>query len=88
MPTPYWDDAPDDLDDREYPDADSWEDDSTDTRACPACGTDVYEDADQCPVCGEFLTPDTRLWSDKPTWWIILGILGIVTLIAALVIGS
>ena len=87
MPPPYRDDTPDDLDDREYPDADPWEDDSTDTRECPACGADVYEDADQCPVCGEFLMPDTHVWSDKPTWWIVLGILGIITLVAALIIG-
>ncbi len=31
-------------------------DDESETVACPHCGADVYEDADRCPRCGEWIT--------------------------------
>ena len=87
MPDAQWGESPDDLADHEYPDADEWDDDSTQTVACPECGTDVYDDAGQCPNCGMFLIPDTSVWSGKSVWWIILGLLGIVAVITALAFG-
>jgi hypothetical protein len=89
MPAANWDPVPEDWDDRDFPaDEDFPEDDeSSETVRCPACGADVYEDADMCPACGEFLIRDTRVWSDKPAWWIVLGMLGILALTAALVLG-
>lgn len=82
-----WDDSAD-LDDREYPDPDPWEDDSTETIDCPSCGAEVYEDAERCPVCGDYLLRDTTsVWSDKPAWWLLLGILGIIAVATALTIG-
>ena len=88
MPPAAWDNASNDLDDHEYPDADLWDEDDTDTVVCPACGADVYEDADQCPKCGEFLISDTRIWCGKPTWWIVLGLLGMIAVIALLALGA
>ena len=87
MPDEYWDESSADLGDHEYPDADPRDDEDTDTVTCPECDADVYEDADQCPVCGEYLIPDTRVWSGKPNWWIALGILGIAALTVALILG-
>ena len=87
MPAAYWDDSADDLDDSEYPDAGELEDDSSETVVCPDCGADVYEDAPQCPACGEFLIPDTSVWSGKSLWWIALGLLGTIAVIAALAFG-
>lgn len=29
----------------------------SETVPCPACGAAVYEDADQCPACGEWIIP-------------------------------
>jgi ribosomal protein S27AE len=46
------------------------------TRECPQCGADVYEDAEQCPLCGEWFTRRLTAWQGKPTWRIILGLLG------------
>ncbi len=83
----YWDDSSDDVDDYEDRDALLEDEEGTDTVLCPECGADVYEDADQCPVCGMFMVPDTRFWSGKPLWWIALGFLGLIALAAALVIG-
>ncbi len=87
MPAAYWDDTPDHVDDHEDQDADLGDEESTDTVVCPECGADVYEDADQCPVCGMFVIPDTRIWSGKPLWWVALGVLGLIALAAALVFG-
>lgn len=74
----------DDFDDFEEPD-DHWDDDdSTETIRCPHCAADVYEDAEQCPVCGEYIMPSTSVWADRPWWWIVLGIAGILAVIVAL----
>jgi len=32
------------------------DDDQSETVACTHCGADVYEDADRCPHCGEWIT--------------------------------
>lgn len=78
------DDRP--LEDWEYPDedADDSEDDETPTRACPKCGMDVYEDAVQCPLCGEYFTRGSRAWEGRPFWWMVLGLLGIMAVILML----
>ena len=79
----------DDLDDREFPDEDSDDDDNeSPTRECPRCGMDVYEDIEQCPLCGAWITADTSPWSGRSTWWVILGLLGIVALVWALSLGG
>ncbi|MHB1037117.1 MAG: zinc-ribbon domain-containing protein [Pirellulales bacterium] len=79
------DDWSDDADDDEYADDAFDEDDTTDTRACPQCGAEVYEDAVECPVCGSYITFSTHAWSGRPGWWIALGIAGIIALILVLV---
>jgi len=73
------DDPLDDDDDSDEPD-----DDRSETIRCPACGAEVYEDAPQCPACGDYITADTSPWSDRPTWWIVLGLIGILMTILAL----
>jgi hypothetical protein len=39
---------------------DEWEDDSDDdeTIPCPYCKKDVYEGAEQCPYCGNYLSAE------------------------------
>lgn len=82
----------DDLDDREFPDEGDGEDEDSDgpspTRKCPQCGADVYEDVEQCPLCGAWITADTSAWSGRSSWWVILGLLGIVALLWALSFGG
>jgi hypothetical protein len=87
MPTAYQDDSSDDFDDGDYPDEDDVDDDLTDTVVCQHCGADVYEDAAQCPACGMYLTRDTRVWSGRSTWWVALGLLGVIAVILALSLG-
>ncbi|MCU0959191.1 MAG: zinc-ribbon domain-containing protein [Pirellulaceae bacterium] len=84
MPAAAGDDSFDRLDD---PDDDELDDKDTATIACPHCGAEIYEAADQCPACGMFVMPDTRVWSGKSVWWIALGVLGVVAALLALVLG-
>ena len=65
-----------------------WEDDETLTRECTSCGAEVYEDVEQCPVCGEWITDSTSAWSDRPTWWVVLGLLGIGSVLWLFTLGS
>ncbi|MFP3938627.1 MAG: hypothetical protein ACLFVW_09840, partial [Phycisphaerae bacterium] len=50
-------------------DSDLTDDESTDTSVCPACGGEVYEDADRCPQCGEWIVPDHGPSSGARLWW-------------------
>jgi hypothetical protein len=78
----------DEFEDREFPDQDDLcDDESAELVACTECGADIYEDAPQCPVCGAYVVRDTRAWSGRSSWWILLVMLGIVALITALVLG-
>lgn len=61
-------------------------DDETETVSCPKCGIDVYEDAPQCPLCGEYLTPNHSVWSGRPVWFTLLAVTGIVAVIVTLVL--
>jgi len=68
----------DDLDDREFPNpADVDDSESVDTDPCRYCGRPVYEQAEVCPHCGNFISRQDSLPSRKPLW-IIAG--AIVTL--------
>jgi hypothetical protein len=81
MPIEFDDERP--LEDWEYPDSDeSNDDDGTATVTCAACGSDIYEDAPQCPVCGEYVTSiGGTVWGGRSGWWIALGLLGIIAVI-------
>lgn len=68
--------------DEEY--SDDFDDDPTETVSCPQCGSEVYEDAVQCPACGAYITFHATVWSGRPLWWIILGLLGLVAAILTL----
>ncbi|MFB3892242.1 MAG: zinc-ribbon domain-containing protein [Phycisphaerae bacterium] len=66
-------DEPDEKDVDEGPsDEDLKELDSekTDTRRCPKCGREVYEDADRCPKCGQWINRE-----DSPAKRGIAGVL-------------
>lgn len=74
----------------EYDDYDSdvrEEDDSNDVLPCPECGAEIYEDSQQCPVCGNYITfTGNGPFSGRPLWWIVLGLAGVVALIVALLV--
>jgi len=85
MTEPQWlDDGSDDLADYEYPDED--DSDEKDFVTCPVCGRDVYEELQQCPHCEHYIVHDTSIWSGRPTWWILLAVLGIISVLYFLVL--
>jgi hypothetical protein len=81
---PRFDDPDDEFrDDDDCPEEDD-ADDLSETIPCPECGAEVYEDAVRCPRCGTYITADTHPWSGRPVWWILLGLVGVVAVIWAL----
>lgn len=76
-----WDDDSDD----DSPDDES---DVADVLRCPACGAEVYEDAEQCSACGEWITFSTHPFAGRSLWFIAIGVLGIAVTIAALVLAG
>jgi len=60
------------------------DDEETAVASCPNCHADVYEDADSCPSCGEFLTGATGSLDAKPKWFVALGLLGILAVVLVL----
>src|SRR5687768_3780594 len=80
-------DDDDEVDDREDPDPsdqDASDDEDEDTLPCPFCGKPVYEGADVCPYCRNFITFDTPGRSRK-RWALIGGVLALVAAIMAYV---
>ena len=84
--SPLW--TPDAMFDDEYDevvDEDVGEaSDEDETLPCPHCGANVYEDAPQCPQCGNYITFSTNPWNGRPWWWIVFGMVGIAAAICAL----
>jgi hypothetical protein len=48
-------------------------DDDDTTMPCPHCGEDVYDDAEQCPSCGQYLSREDAPATVRP-WWIVIGV--------------
>jgi hypothetical protein len=74
MPMPFHDDEDDDLDRSEFPDRDDEEGEDDDTMPCPYCRQPVYEDAERCPHCENYLSREDAPPQGKP-WWIVIGLL-------------
>ncbi len=76
------------LRDNEYADEqlddDELDDNASGTTVCQHCGAEVYEDVEECPACGTYLSPDTNAWSNRPLWWTLLGLAGLVAVLIAL----
>lgn len=72
------------LEDWEYPDPDDDDDGEVETVACPSCGVDVYEEAQQCPHCGQYIDASTLALAGRSWWFIALGIAGIAAVVTAL----
>lgn len=68
--------------DNEWDLAESPEDDEPSTYPCPYCRTPVFDDAEQCPKCGNYISSEDVEGSDVRRWWIVLGL--IASLVVAL----
>lgn len=74
----------DDDEDFENDVDDETDEDGDDTIPCPNCREPVFDDAEQCPHCGEYLTGETARQGPKPTWIIVT----VVVLLIALAVAS
>ena len=46
------------------------------TIECPKCGEAIYDDAPQCPHCGQYIT-SADVARRPPTWFVIIVVLTI-----------
>ena len=67
-------------------DEQEWTDDdpAAETVPCPACGADIYEEAEQCPVCGDYVVHGRSALAGKPGWYLLVAVLGVIAAIAFL----
>ena len=74
----------DDLEDWEEPDEEEaeWdEEDESDTVPCPHCRRPVFETAQWCPHCENYLSREDAPPDRKPLW-IVLGVLACLGIVA------
>jgi hypothetical protein len=63
---------------------DDWEDpepadesDDAELATCPSCGEEIFEDAERCPYCGDYVVHSTSPFAGRPLWFCVLGLLGV-----------
>ena len=56
-------------------DADDWDTSADDdpTASCPLCGEAIYDDAERCPACGNYLSLEEAPAGQRPLW-IMIGV--------------
>jgi uncharacterized paraquat-inducible protein A len=65
---PYDEDQDDDFADEGF---DGDDEDDDETVPCPHCRRPVYEDAERCPQCGNYLSREDAPHEAKPTWIVV-----------------
>jgi len=48
---------------------DDWDEDQDNTVPCKNCRRDVFEEAEQCPYCGEYILATSNPFASKPVWF-------------------
>lgn len=82
--------ADEDLDIDESPDGeyDDYDEDEDDLTECPACGAEIHDLSEQCPVCGEYIVHSTDWRTGRPWWFLALGGLGILATIVVVCLSN
>ncbi|MFW6132371.1 MAG: hypothetical protein ACOC8F_00635 [Planctomycetota bacterium] len=61
-------------------DADLMDDEASETVPCPACGAEIYADAERCPLCGQYVTAGRR--PRRSGWlWAVAGLAAVAALL-------
>lgn len=47
-------------------------DDGPPTVPCPHCGADIFEDAEQCPKCGRYMSREDQPGGKSGAWWVLV----------------
>ena len=63
---------------------DDGDDSDDDLMVWPSCGGGVHKDAQQCPLCHDWITPVYPSASARPMWWVLLVVALVVSLILIL----
>ncbi len=66
------------VDEAADPDPDE---DDDDVLACPSCRSEVHEDTQQCPHCGDWIIPVDPRGGSKRWVWVVVAVLLIVSLL-------
>jgi zinc-ribbon domain len=72
--------ARDDEDDWDDDEEDDLDDDDHSTITCPNCRKSVYDDVEQCPYCGHFISDEERSGGKS-----LLVIVGVILCLAVVV---
>lgn len=59
-------------------------DESSEFLRCPSCHEEIFEDAEQCPYCGDYIVRSTSALAGRPFWFCALGLLGVAAAIYCL----
>ncbi|MEL7474106.1 MAG: hypothetical protein AAGK04_12380 [Planctomycetota bacterium] len=54
----------------------------SDTRACPNCGSDVYDEATVCQTCGEIISETKSASKGWVVWVAIIALIAFILVIA------
>lgn len=78
----------DELDDEEWVDDEGGDGDDPEDEllACPSCNRAVHEDTQQCPYCGDWITPVDPRGAWKRWVWIVAAILLVLVLSGVLLL--
>ncbi len=72
----------DDYPDEEWvEDDDSGDDSGDDLLVCPSCRAAVHEDTQQCPQCGDWITPVYPATRWKRLVWTVVAVLAIALIL-------
>lgn len=86
----YDDDYRDELYDDEFDEDDldeGYDDDSIELVSCPECGAEIYEEAEQCPVCGAYVTFRSAPLANWPPVLLWLALVGCIAVTLVLIFG-
>ena len=64
---------------------DEGDDETSQLVGCPSCQEPIFEDAEQCPYCGDYIVHSTSALAGRPLWFCALGLLGVAAAIYCLV---
>ena len=82
-----WDGDIDDFDaDEEWVEDEHADDSDAELLLCPACRRAVHEDTQQCPHCGDWITPVHAESPGKRWVWIVAAVLVILSMILVTVL--
>ncbi|QDU93303.1 hypothetical protein [Lignipirellula cremea] len=73
-----------DVDHEDYEADEPDDDESYDELLCPHCGAGVFELAECCPQCGEFLPVIAKTGPKLAWWWTVVAVLLLLGMLAIL----